>query len=741
MEQLLVNHHLFQAGDTYGLIYAIVLSLAARVDDQEVFGLFWIDGDAYRPDEEPLDTYTKAVEGRLDYFRSYDLVPSRVRLVRCIFTDEVDLVELEPGPTDFVVYANRERFNGNPRLVSLFLTGKENDPSRWLNGVEEELDREVRVSEAAVELAASRLRLPSNPDTWGDEDEERLRAFLRVHFCYAEDKLRHLRTERGRRARDAFKLGVAGWLDFEPEGLRFGYISQSTDYARNCVGKLGFIETSRILRTATLTSTADYTFDNAQFIESFVKELHARKVPEASDVPPLIILFWIRAPRRSELEAVLKTFDPEADERPSVGKPQHHTNLGLYKQARHLVRLLAGELRRPLLFVPIGDELEEQLTGPLAVSRTAQIAPSALEHASLVLEIPLDAPLEEHSRIRLRKYLQAHYSYTEERTEALLEAWPGYKKAAKPHNLVRFWEREPLKGRPMGAQMNFLLQLAQKHRVLQVGMRSGSMERMMYLGVPTLYFDRTASVSGLPNPVGASRIKQLVGFNDTKLSDLLLYFDRVVQALDGGPAPGGYPLFFQIENTDTGFLKYSAHDDTAVDKRIRSLVEGIGSSTEAYNQFKDRLVGRGALDRRRPHEGRALLELGGLVETEAEKLCFMIWFVDYIYDAYEAAIADQGFEANPDLDNPYFEAYREAVETELQRIESLRQSRREKRRTRLEALSPMLGLAMAYLGLDLVDGASDHDLERVRRYLSVHSQLADDVLERLLEDIDKLVNR
>src|SRR4051812_41972749 len=68
MKLLCINHHLYQEGDTYGLIYAIQLSrvLTKIGDIDRVYGLFWINKDDYDSDPE----YEKKIRRRIGYFSS-----------------------------------------------------------------------------------------------------------------------------------------------------------------------------------------------------------------------------------------------------------------------------------------------------------------------------------------------------------------------------------------------------------------------------------------------------------------------------------------------------------------------------------------------------------------------------------------------------------------------------------------------------------------------------------------------
>lgn len=644
MRVVFINHHLFQDGDTYGLIYALVLNQALAVDALRI-GLFWINDDLYQPGvlgaPQEAQDYTRKVQTRLGYFESFGQLGPQLVLARCRFRDNVDVVEYEGGDNELIITANREMFKSNPRLVSLFLTGEENDPSLWLKSLDAQLDALVKVDPATLAYAAGVLGF-SLAKPLSRKDHERLRDYLKAHSGYAEDSLRFLVRSLGPRTREAFKT-LVGWtfsLGEEAE-VQFAYISKSTDYVRQCITARGFAVVADALRRAVLHCTRDYADANQLFLRQFMTDLLGRKAPvvrvglrEGEAPEPIILLFWIRGAKKDEASAILGDYErDDSGKAPSPGKPQHHTNVTLYKQVRHMVKALSTETKVPILFVPIGDELVEDFGSTVAdASRTAALSRTALEHAALVLGISLSSRLTADEYKRLSMYLNKHYGYSEEDVGTLLNLRSGFKKGVKDHNLIRFFEREPFKGRPMGAQINFLLQLASQHRVIQVGMRSGSMERLMYLGVPTLYFDRTKSLPDLPNPVGASRIKQLCLFEGDSFTELMDYFMRCDAAMNTGNPIKGYPLFFQIENRDTGFLKYSSISENRINKMIEKLAE---HHLRDYNQLKQKVVQKGFLSSDQFNElRRQMLTLGGLEDAEEQKMLFMLWFTMSVYPRY-----------------------------------------------------------------------------------------------------------
>ncbi|WP_158501975.1 hypothetical protein [Vitiosangium sp. GDMCC 1.1324] len=659
MKVVFINHHLFQDGDTYGLIYALVLNQALKVEALRL-GLFWINDDLYQPGvngaSQEVRDYTRKVQTRLGYFESFGQFGPQVVLARCRFSDAVDVVEYEAGDNELLITANKTLFKDNPRLVSLFLTGEENDPSLWLKELDARLDARVKVDAGSLAYAANALEV-SLAELPSPKDLERLRNYLKVHSSYSSDSLCYLVRGLGPSTRTAFKALVARTFGFERDDeLYFAYISKSTDYVRQCITVKGFAAVADALRKAVLRCTQAYTEDNRTFIRTFMAGLIAHKdpvarlgvpskppvvqlgVPSKKAPEPILLLFWIRGAKKDEESAILGTYEQDGSGKaPSVGKPQHHTNVTLYKQVRHMVKELSVQTGVPILFVPIGDELVEDFgTTVTDASRSVALSRTALEHAALVLGISLTQRPSHEEYTRLCMYLRAHYGYDASQVEMLLELRSGFKKGAKDHNLIRFFEREPFRNRPMGAQINFLLQLASQYRVVQVGMRSGSMERLMYLGVPTIYFDRTKPLPDLPNPVGAARIKQLCLFEGDSLTELMDYFMRCDAALNSPNPIKGYPLFFQIENRDTGFLKYSSVSENRVNKMIEKLAE---HHLRDYNQLKHKIVQKGFLSSPGFNElRRNLLKLGGLVDAEEQKMLFMLWFTMFVYPRYSALL-------------------------------------------------------------------------------------------------------
>ncbi len=586
MQNVFVNHHLYQDGDTYGLIYALLLNETLSVGDLDLHGLFWINADLYRPDTKGLpknqEEYTRKVTQRLGYFSSFGLLERRVTRVLCTFTDAVKVVNVAVEGRVVRIRANKALFNDNPRTLSLYLTASENDPGgsrrallrgglQSAESADEKLDRKDYLAlKATIDGGAAA------------PGQDRVAEGLTAHF---QERLR-IALLRSLRDHNRHRSPVL----LPP--VRYEYISFSTDYVARCVREKGFAAVAYALRVDVVRSTRDYTSDNKGYLRVFLRALFAHYVekytndrkryawvtgtPFARSGDFVVVLFWIRGAKRDELRAISKELNEDGS-RPSVGKPQHHTNMTLYKLVRHGVGELAAKLGKPLLFVPIGDELTETL-------------PDAT-----------------------------------------------YEKSARDHNLIRFFEREPFAGKPMGAQINFLLQLSTACQVVQVGMRSGSMERLMYLGVPTIYFDRTRAKPNLAPPVGAARIKQLCGFQGDSPRDLMEYLLRTLSALDrGGLDAKGYPLFFQIENNDTGVLKYSAEAESAVSNAVDAVLGKVSRS--AYNAFKRESAKPGFLRTTDAAHVGAFLHLGGLEPKEMEKLVFMLWFTTVASVKYTSII-------------------------------------------------------------------------------------------------------
>lgn len=529
-----VNHHLYQEGDAYGLIYAILLNMAVRVGGFELHALFYVNGDDY----DAIPRYRAQVDRRLGYFRSFGLLGRRVKLVFCRFHDDAHVFSVKIhllGQDALEVRVNPVVFKRNPRKVSLALTGQEND-----------IGKEIL-----------KLREPMF-----EEDLDKFPTALRMLFQAESDLLRPRRTV--------------------VEGVDFRYISYSTDYVVRCTREIGFERVTETLVEAIMTSTTEHTANNERFLQTFMAELLQRKTgsAEAREQMPLILLFWIRGAKDDEKLAI-ETVDRARDggKAPSPGKPQHHTNHTLYKQVRELSAVLGRTLQRKVLFVPIGDELKE--TG-------------------------------------------------------IAEGFSVHKKD-KAYNLIEFFYRPTFRNKPMGAQMNFLTLLAMRYPVVQVGMRSGSMERLMYLGVPTIYFDRTVAEEGLPPLVGSARIRQLCGLQGstrTELKDYLLSLTEYLASENTWNR--GYPYFFHIENRDTGFMRYSSQRTSiegAVNALIDTLPEAQPHSRLEFNLLKSfamklKLRDFSADLRRR------LFSMGGLAEVEAERFILMLWFVDQTYPNY-----------------------------------------------------------------------------------------------------------
>lgn len=527
MKIVCVNHHLFQEGDTYGLIYAILLNMALGVGDFELHALFYINGDQYDTDSK----YRAQVERRFGYFRSFGLLERRVKLVFCRFHEDPNVVSLKVlhiGPAVIEVIGNPNVLNRNPRNVSLALTEAENDPGKKL-------------------LTMRRWIY--------EEDAEKYQRVVRAMF--------------------ALELGFFG-KQLPQEDVAFRYISYSTDYILRCVREVGYECVTDTLTDAVLNSTSQYTEANQRFLQDFMSALLQTKLGlyEAPKEMPLIILFWIRGTKEDEQAAL------DGDRKKSIGKPQHHTNVTLYKHVRELTRALGEVLQQPVLFVPIGDRLTERLTTELT-----------------------------------------------------------YAKTAKDHNLIEFFRRKNFANKPMGAQMNFLTLMALRYPVVQIGMRSGSMERLMYLGVPTVYFDRTQTIQGLQPLVGAARIRQLCGLQGTSRNDLHDYLLTFLEHLGNQtPWTRGFPFFFHIENRDTGFMRYSL-GGTTVDQTVTSLIQTLPQPLPHERLLHNVLRYFSTLQRRGLRElhvdlRKRLLTLAGLQDGEAERLTIMLWFINQTYRNY-----------------------------------------------------------------------------------------------------------
>ncbi|GMU03186.1 hypothetical protein KH5H1_73070 [Corallococcus caeni] len=605
MNVLMINHHLFQEGDTYGLIYALQLSKALRVespDYSKVYGLLYFNGEEFQSDTD----YREKILRRLGYFSSFNLLDDRLKVVACFYSDSTPTLQIETRPFAFSVRlqvpcvhvtANKALFKSNPRLIALALTGAENDPSKAVKTLTRTL-----LEHEGLQPETSNSRLTAGPFS------QRLN----------EELLRLVQGDEENRAERI-------------DGVSYAYISKSTDYIVDCIRKKSFLAVASTLRQLVEHSTQEYEEANKAFLDEFMEGLVGKYVTDKRQEPRyawqkftsaedktgfLIILFWIRGAKQDEKAAIFMEGEG------SVGKPQHHTNLTLYKYIRNLTQILGQELDRPFLFVPIGDELKE-------LTREGETF--------------------------------------------------GYTKGGKAHNLINFFKREPFAGRPMGAQMNFLLQLSKEFQVIQVGMRSGSMERLMYLGVPTIYFDRAGAVQGLAPPVGAERIKQLCGFKSGGPTKLMEYFDTCAQNLgkdaEAIEASGssGFPLFFQVENKDTGFLRYSDIGPTWVapeggwtrdkhtgkweqaswvrvpgtrlDNTIRGLLGVLNKGLKTditlheFNVFKAKLTQKNYL-RQNLEASKKFLMLGGLNEAEEAKFSAMLWFMSVVYPRYSALFGE-----------------------------------------------------------------------------------------------------
>lgn len=604
MNVLLINHHLFQEGDTYGLIYALVLSKDLGVSTKEyskVYGLFYINGEEF---EQNTDGYKDKVIRRLEYFSSFGLLGNRLKIVICEYSDDEQAISLATKAFAFTnsltldcvhVRVNKTLFKSNPRLVALVLTGVENDPRKSIKTLSTTVLQ-------GIDVKKQDQKLPAGP-------------FSRL-FSEALATLLQLDAEN---------------KSEEVGALSYGYISRSTDYIELSIRERSFLAVSSALRKQILESTQQYSEANGKFLIEFMKKLVGTYATtkrekehyswqtfksEKENQDFVVVLFWIRGAKQDEFNAI---FHHSED---SVGKPQHHTNLTLYKYIRALTVLLGKEVGKPFLFVPIGDELKELLSD-----------------------------------------------------ESLFK----YKKGEKAHNLIKFFTREPFVGKPMGAQINFLLQLAMNYQTIQVGMRSGSMERLMYLGVPTVYFDRSKKVTGLVDPVGDSRIKQLCSFQGAGHPSLMSYLIECTNLLSKSPKAiqgakaRGFPLFFHIENMDTGFLKYSDIEvswesnpsgwvkkdgkwvqgedwvkkpATQLEKTIKKLMQALSTSPQTkvspfpstqrykYNQFKKTLVSEKNYLIKNLEASKKYVYMGGLNEAETLKFCSMLWFMSAIYPRY-----------------------------------------------------------------------------------------------------------
>lgn len=581
-EFVCITHHLIQEGDTYGLIYSLLVNEAFHVSDINLCGLFFVDDDDYSANR---DGYQGKIDRRMGYFDSFRLRErGLIKLAKCVFTDKVKVMKFEPDRDGVVIFANSQIFGKNTRKVSIFLTGVENDPGKK-----------------------------------GQRDSDKILGLI------AEDA-----KEAQQQARSAFieclRPALIGERRLLRPIVRFGYISYSTSYVLRCVNEVGAVKVAGHLRGAILGATREYTRENEVFLGDFMgkvfgkylvkkQRLQQGSVPkiEAPKEDFIVVLFWIRGAKDSERDAIFKV------EGTNVGKPQHHTNVGLYKYVRELVRRTAEATGRPYLFVPIGDELKD-----LAIDSTEY----------------------------------------------------GYVKGSKENNLINFFRRTTFKDKPMGAQINFLLQFALNYKVIQVGMRSGSMERLMYLGVPTIYFDRTEIVEGLMNPVGDSRILDLCSFKKRSTPQLLDYcVDVIKRVSDKEPLSGGYPLFFHIENTDTGALKYAMFPNSREEKRINVLLARAKISREEFNDFTGHLKIKNFLHWMELEQNKFAI-VSGLSDSEAALFTMMLWFIGEIQPYYEHLFKDSPAKL------PIFFKQSKFVKQYYQRIEENEEAVRERIRAR-----------------------------------------------------------
>ncbi|MFE8601183.1 hypothetical protein [Archangium violaceum] len=667
MKVLLINHLLIQEGDAYGLIYALQLNNKLNQADasgaEKVYGLFYISGEDFKQNPD----YRNKVRRRLDYFKSFGLLGSRFKLALCyrqeqseaFVVGQEDLEDRGLTLRCLSITATSKLFTPgkgrndddessrckiNPTHVALALTGVENDPSGRLT----QYKKDILGNKHATDNSGKVPCMGHYTEALSRELADLLR-----------------RDEENR--------------ELEIDEVSYAYISKSTAYVGHCIRENGFLTVAKTLRELILDTTQEYSGTNAQFLDQFMETLVKKYIGKREKAHYnwqtfnstndrddfLVILFWIRGAKPVEEDTI---FNRGGN---SAGKPQHHTNLVLYKYIRALVNVLSNELKVPLLFVPIGDRLEEL---------TINAHPSS-----------------------------GNMTYAKEKQD---------------HNLIEFFYRPEFKNKPMGAQINFLLQLASKYQVVQVGMRSGSMERLMYLGVPTIYFDRTEKMPGLPAPTGATRILNLCGFSDqqdnrpqevkkTKEERTALLKEAARLKLEGKKPPqqvtyyprdpekskaglvdhflkwsvliqsgaptiaksktSGFPLFFQIENKDTGFTRYSAFGPTwtrnvmewtrtgphsfekgepwlktpgsRVDNSITKLMTVLNQGLDApvgkheYNLFKKKLLKPGYL-RENLVASKKYLDFGALDEQETLKICSMLWFISAVYPSYQDLFAE-----------------------------------------------------------------------------------------------------
>jgi len=571
---LLINHHLYQDGDTFGLMFAMQAGLEVKLGSyDEIWALFWIDADQLANAD-----YWQKVNRRINYFKSFGGVYQRLLGVRCRFSGETKSFRYTKTPipraiqvrVPKVVKDGKDVFNQNPRKLSMFLTGGENP-----------------IGDAKV-LKTLELNTPLDDGPW--------QSFLNfVPALPGVPKAGGSALRTGFRALIMQKLGLG-----DGDELSFDYISRSTALMAGAVKQQGFPWVSELIRSAMRRSGSDAA---KQYVDTFMQDVvsHYRAKPRFSSAQAqeslntrdgdfLVVLFWIRGPKDDELTALT---EPGASK--SEGKPQHHTNRLLYKLVRQIVAAEANNLQRPIVLVPIGDELGE---------------------------------------------FQAETSQLE------------VVKAQRSWNLIKFFKRAEFADKPMGEQLRFLTELADEYQVMQIGMRSGAMERLMMAGVPTVYFDRTVSVDNLDEPVGAERIRQLCAFQGTTLLELERFFAELTRKLDGtqGGRPGGFPLLFQIENRDTGWLSYAdmTENDAARNPKVARVVEAL---LNRVTLAEFRKVNRGAdlASVCRAYLAKTLSEqrlidavtAGSLGPEPAQMLAAIIWFTAIIYPAYRQVLKNQ----------------------------------------------------------------------------------------------------
>src|SRR5262245_62026131 len=120
MDAYLINHHLYQDGDTYGLIYALILSKRLRVrpavsgksTETPMFALFFVNGS----ESDSNTAYRDKILRRLAAFNSFGLETGRtVKIVRCVFDDQPRVAISCDVPDGILITANARAFRSNPR--------------------------------------------------------------------------------------------------------------------------------------------------------------------------------------------------------------------------------------------------------------------------------------------------------------------------------------------------------------------------------------------------------------------------------------------------------------------------------------------------------------------------------------------------------------------------------------------------------------------------------------------------